>query len=330
MGTERFARIALLCVALMMMVLSGCRSMGIGSVPLDTLKDKYSISDDEFVRVKGIDIHYKDEGKGPVLILFHGICSSLYTWDGWVDELKSSYRIIRMDLPGWGLTGPAEFSMNLDEMIEVIDAFVETLEISSFHLAGNSLGGYFAWNYALRHPGKVTKMILLDPVCYPQTPPWFIRIAKYPYLTYLSRFMMPKWMISMNVDAVYGDPSRIDEETYDLYFDLSLREGNKGSYMDAFRYMAEQSLNESLSHGVSEIKTPVLLMYGEKDKWVSPSQQYLWKKDLPGLTCIVYDGAGHVPMEEIPVRTARDADAFLSGKLLFQERKGRSGSLGSF
>jgi pimeloyl-ACP methyl ester carboxylesterase len=298
-------------LTLMFAFLSGCTSMGIGSISLETLKEKYEVEDSDFMTVQGLDIHYKDEGQGPSLVLFHGICASLYTWDGWANALKDKYRIIRMDLPGWGLTGPAgDDATNLDRMLEIMEEFLRRLGVDSCYLAGNSLGGYFAWNYALRHPEQINKVVLLDPVCYPQDPPWFIQVSGYPLLGILPRYMMPRWMITMNVRAVYGDPSRIEPEMYDLYFDLAMRKGNKNAYIDSFRYMARTCHNESLSEGVSQIQVPVLLMYGAKDKWVPPEQSDLWKRDLPGVECIVYDGAGHVPMEELPIETATDADRF--------------------
>ncbi|MBU1168035.1 MAG: alpha/beta hydrolase [Proteobacteria bacterium] len=304
----------IMCVFLLIVFfMAGCSSMGLGSIPLDTLKKKYAVTEKDFMRVQGIDIHFQDEGTGPVLVLFHGICASLYTWDGWAEALKGKYRIIRLDLPGWGLTGPVgEDAYDLDKMTSVMEEFFEILGIDSFYLAGNSLGGYFAWNYALKHPEQVKRMILLDPVCYPQDPPWFIGLAKYPLLSFLPRYMLPRWMITMNVKAVYGDRKRIDEKLYDLYFDLAMRKGNKGSYMDVFRFMAEECHKDNLSKGVSDIKTPVLLMYGAKDKWVPPEQGDLWKQDLPGVECIIYEGVGHVPMEEIPVQTAQDADLFFN------------------
>ncbi|GAB6095123.1 alpha/beta hydrolase [Desulfatiferula olefinivorans] len=301
------------CFLAALVMVTGCRSMGIGSIPLETLKEKYGVSDSEFMTVQGIDIHYKDEGEGPVLVLLHGICASLYTWDGWVEALKDRYRIIRLDLPGWGLTGPVgNTAVDLEKMTVIMDEFLDRLGVESFYLAGNSLGGYFAWNYALKHPDQVKKTVLLDPVCYPQSPPWFMRVAKYPLLSFLPRRILPKWMITMNVRAVYGDKSRIDPGLYDLYFDMAMREGNKQGYMDVFRYMAGQCSNEALSRGVSEIRVPVLLMYGSRDKWVPPRHGELWKRDLPGVECIIYEGVGHVPMEEVPELTAADADLFFS------------------
>jgi pimeloyl-ACP methyl ester carboxylesterase len=189
------------------------------------------------------------------------------------------------------------------------------LDIDSFYLAGNSMGGYFGWNYAVRHPDQVKKMVLLDPVCYPQSPPWFISVAKYHVLSFFPKHVLPKFLITMNLKAVYGDTKRIDETLYDLYFDMAMREGNKKAYMDSFRFMAHKSKNEALSEGVGRLRMPVLLMYGDKDKWVPPEHATLWKRDLPHVECIVYDGVGHVPMEEIPLRTAKDADQFFSRAL---------------
>lgn len=309
---KRFVvRHARVCLIVLSALLSGCASMGMGSIPLETLKEKYRVFDTDFMTVQGIDIHYKDEGQGPALVLFHGICASLYTWDGWVNVLGDRYRIIRMDLPGWGLTGPAgENSTDLERIMEIMEEFLHRLDVKTFYIAGSSLGGYFAWNYARVHPEQVMKAVLLDPVCYPQDPPWFINLCKFPLLDTVPRYIMPRWMVSMNVRAVYGDKSRITPELYDLYFDLAMREGNKSSYVDIFGYMARQCHDDDLSEGVSQIRVPVLLMYGSKDKWVSPEQSLLWKRDLPGVECIVYDGVGHIPMEELPEETAKDADMF--------------------
>jgi hypothetical protein len=110
---------------------SGYSAMGVGSIPIENLKTKYAVPDSEFIAINGVNIHYKDEGKGPVLLLLHGICASLYTWDGWASELKKHYRIIRLDLPGWGLTGPiGEASVNLNKMMGFISDFLKALDLT--------------------------------------------------------------------------------------------------------------------------------------------------------------------------------------------------------
>ena len=85
----------------------GCTSLGMTTIPLDKLKAKYADVNSKIIEIDGMNIHYKDEGQGPTLILLHGVCASLHTWDGWAERLKSHYRIIRLDIPGFGLTGPA-------------------------------------------------------------------------------------------------------------------------------------------------------------------------------------------------------------------------------
>lgn len=298
---------------LLVVTITGCSSLGIRSVSPEDLQKKYHISDNDFITIDGTRVHYRDEGAGPPLLLLHGICASLFTWDGWNEHLKDKYRVIRLDVPGWGLTGSVgKDAYDIEKMCIFLEKFLAELKIDSCYIAGNSLGGYFAWNYALRHPEQVKKMILLDPVAYPQKVPWFISAAKIPVVRAFPKMMMPKFLISMNVKAVYSDDSKITNELVDLYFDMSMREGNRSSYIDIFRFMAKHCQKESLSTGICDIQTETLLMYGRDDKWISPEQGKLWKKDLPGVRQVVYDGVGHVPMEELPKETALDADRFFS------------------
>lgn len=100
-------KIFLILSACMLMVITGCASMGVTTIPMDKLKAKYADNETKTIQVDGINVYYKDEGQGPTLILLHGVCASLHTWDGWTERLKDHYRIIRIDIPGFGLTGPA-------------------------------------------------------------------------------------------------------------------------------------------------------------------------------------------------------------------------------
>ena len=310
-------KLILILSACMIAATLGCTSLGMNTIPLDQLKAKYADSESQIIQIDDMNIHYKDEGHGPVLILVHGVCASLHTWDGWTQRLKDRYRIIRLDIPGFGLTGPAPDTSfyQIDEAVKLFERLVEEMKLEKFYLAGNSLGGYISWNYALKHPEKVEKLILVDSVGFPQPLPGIIALASFPIIRIYARYIMPRFLFDSAVEQVFGDQSKITDKLKDRYFELAMREGNKGSYVDVFTEMRRMCGNENLSKGIKDLKPPTLVMWGTKDIWIPFKYFENWKKELPTAKFIQYEGAGHTPMEEIPDETARDADLFLSGKI---------------
>ncbi|MDK2777429.1 MAG: alpha/beta hydrolase [Pseudomonadota bacterium] len=299
--------------------LSGCASLGISSRPLSELTQNYTDQDSRFIAVDNLVIHYRDEGQGPVLVLLHGVASSLQTWDGWAEQLQDSFRIIRLDLPAHGLTGPdpAQERYSAGYMVSVLDRFMTRLGITEFSLAGNSLGGYISWNYALAYPQKVQKLILLDAAGYPQDMPFIMNMASWPLVGELSTLMMPRFIIGWNLQAAYGDEDKVTDRLVKRYHDLTLRKGNRSGLVDVLRTMKEQSSNPELGAGVTQVITPTLLMWGEEDDWVPLDIMEQFRRDLPDVRVITYEGVGHMPMEELPVQTARDARSFLQTGQVF-------------
>ena len=279
---------------------------------MDLMK-KYLNENSKFITIDGTKIHYRDEGEGPVLLLLHGICASLHTWDKWVKELKQYYRIIRFDIPGFGFSG----HVNRDEYnpeigVEFLDKFVNLMDLKHFFLVGNSIGGFISWRYTLRYPKKVDKLILIDPVGYNQSLPWLVSFASHPLISPLARRNMPRFFFNIATRQIFGDRSKLTDEIRDRYYDLVMYNQNKNSYVDFFKAMRKLCRSEDLSKGISEIATPTLLMWGTDDKWVPIKYANLWKKNLKNCKFISYDGVGHTPMEEIPKQTAYDAYKFLS------------------
>jgi len=307
----------LILLACMIASTFGCTSLGMNTIPLSKLKDKYADSESKIIKIDDMNIHYKDEGQGPVLILLHGVCSSLHTWDGWTDRLKNRYRIIRLDIPGFGLTGPASDPSlyKIDAAVKLFEKIVAEKRLKKFSLAGNSMGGYIAWKYTLKNPDKVEKLILIDSVGFPQRLPWFISFAGNPFVRPFARHIMPRFMFDKVVYEVYGDKSKVTKKVKDRYFELAMRDGNKDAMIDVFTEFRKQSKDKNLSAGIKSIKPPTLVMWGTKDALIPFKYFESWKKELPSAKFIQYEGAGHIPMEEIPDETARDADLFLSGKL---------------
>lgn len=292
---------------------SGIHAMGFGTFSKEDITEKYTDDDSKWYAYKGLRVHYKDEGEGETIILLHGILSSLHTWDDWTQELKKNYRVIRMDLPGFGVTGPLTDDMKYDkdEFITFLNSFTHMLELDSFALAGNSLGGYFSAHYASTYPDRVSKLILLDPVAYPQDVPWAIKMANMPGIWHMSKKVVPPWLISMNVEEVYGDKTRIKPEHMKRYIQLSMGKENRKSYAEVLKLIYEKSKPGKEQFPFNQITAPTLLMWGEADKWVPTTQIPHWERDITNTQTIIYPGVGHVPMEEYPKQSVKDAIKFM-------------------
>ncbi|MGH8436771.1 MAG: alpha/beta fold hydrolase [Pseudomonas sp.] len=300
---------------------AGFARLGFGALPLERLKARYANTDSgsRFIELDGFNVHYRDEGSRdkPVLVLIHGVVASLHTWDGWINAFAANYRIIRFDVPGFGLTGPARDGVyGAERMVSIFGLLLDYLGVNKAVVAGNSLGGFIAWNFALAQPQRVEKLILIDPAGYHmQKVPLMIAAAALPGATWAMPLWMPRALIAQGIKEVYGEPGRIKAGVIDRYYDLSRRPGNRRAMMDIFRVLLK--VNREELHGtparVAEIKAPTLLMWGERDRWISPTHVPLWQRDLPGIQVKTYPGVGHIPMEEIPEQSAADALRFLQG-----------------
>ncbi|KRW62670.1 alpha/beta fold hydrolase [Pseudomonas sp. TTU2014-080ASC] len=299
---------------------TGLARFGFGELPLAGLINRYGHpqSGSCYVELDDFTVHYRDEGCAdkPVVVMMHGVASSLHTWDEWVPFFQDNYRVIRLDLPGFGLTGaPSKGGGYFAErMLGVLMMLLDHLGVEKASLIGNSLGGYIAWNFALAHPQRVEKLVLIDPAGYPMRKvPWMIASAALPGATLAMPLWMPRALISQAMREVYGDPGRVKPGVVDRYYDLSRRPGNRRAMMEIFRVLLQVNRNELQNSAtrIAAVKAPALLLWGELDRWISPEHVALWQRDLPGIRVVTYPGVGHIPMEEIPEQSAADTLAFL-------------------
>ena len=312
---KRLARIAAAGAGLLLA--AGATFVGIAWAPdrpVESLVARWAPPPSRFVAIDGLQAHVRDEGvrddPEPVVLL-HGTSASLHTWDGWVGELKGTRRVIRADLPGFGLTGPTpDGRYDIGAYTRFVVALLDALGVQKAVLAGNSLGGYIAWKTAVDHPQRVSRLILVDAAGYAfesASVPLGFRLARIPALEPLIVRLLTRGMIESSVRNVYGDPSKVTPELVDRYYKLTLRAGNRAAVVARFG----QTRNGEFENQVARLKQPTLVLWGGRDRLIPPEYARRFGKDIAGSTLVVFDALGHVPHEEDPAATVRAARAFL-------------------
>jgi pimeloyl-ACP methyl ester carboxylesterase len=276
---------------------------GYRDIPLTELKAKYAQSPSAFISIDGMDVHYRDEGNPTdtiPIVLIHGTASSLHTFDNWTATLKNNRRVLRMDIPGFGLTGPfVNQQYSIANYASFIDHFLVVKGVKKCILAGNSLGGHIAWQFAVKYPDKVAKLILIDASGYPiesEDVPIAFKIASTPVLNKIMTFITPRFVVRSSVENVYADKTKVTDALVDRYFDLTLRAGNRQALVDRMKL-------EKVPNAFTLIKTiqqPTLILWGAEDLLITTQSAYRFQKDLPNSTLQILKNVGHVPMEESP------------------------------
>lgn len=283
---------------------------------VDSLKARWAAAPSQFISLQGMQVHLRDEGPRDdpePIVLIHGTSASLHTWDGWTEALKAQRRVIRMDLPGFGLTGPAaDDDYRMGRYADFMVALLDALGVRRAVLAGNSLGGGIAWHTAVRHPERVSRLVLVDATGYPlqsTSVPLGFRLAQIDALQPLMRQLLPRRMIESSVRNVYAQTDKVTPELVDRYYELTLREGNRQSL--AQRLKLREADAQSAGQ-IPSIVQPTLILWGAQDRLIPEPSGQRFHQDIRGSQYVVLDGVGHVPQEEAPERSVRELLKFLA------------------
>ncbi len=288
----------------------------------ESLVARWAPPPSDFIEVQGQVVHLRDEGprSDPLpIVLIHGTGASLHTWEGWATALKGQRRVIRFDLPGFGLTGPWSDSFTGtypheryqgDAYARFTLALLDTLQVQRAVLAGNSLGGEVAWRTAFLAPQRVASLVLVDasgPAFTPLLVPVGFRIARLPVLNRVMEVLLPRPLVARSVAEVYGNPARVSDELVDRYFELTLREGNRRALSTRLQHLQAGEDAER----IATLKLPTLILWGGRDRLIPPSVAQQFQQQISGSQLVVFDALGHVPQEEDPAATVAAVKQFL-------------------
>ncbi|HSW14236.1 MAG TPA: alpha/beta hydrolase [Solimonas sp.] len=283
-------------------------------VPVSQLQARWAKPPSQFVEIGGIKVHLRDEGPqddAVPVILLHGTSSSLHTWDGWAAGLSKERRVIRVDLPGFGLTGPApDGDYSIAAYMRFMEALFTHFGKEGYIVAGNSFGGRLAWESALSLSSWVQKIVLVDAAGYPpksESVPLGFRVAQVPVLNQLADSVLPRSLIASSLRNVYGDPAKVSDELVDRYYDLTRREGNRKALVQRF----EQAPSGDGSGRIRVLTLPTLILWGGRDRLIPPESATRFHREISGSELVMFDDLGHVPQEEDPQRTLQPVLGFL-------------------
>ncbi|MES2818532.1 MAG: alpha/beta fold hydrolase [Pseudomonadota bacterium] len=280
----------------------------------EALQPRWAPSPSQFVTIDGLAVHLRDQGRrdDPLpLVLLHGTSASLHTWEGWVQALAPERRVISLDLPGFGLTGPfADEDYRIERYSAFLAQLLDRLEVPKVIVAGNSFGGQLAWQFALDYPQRAHQLILVDAAGYPREArevPLGFRLAQVPLLRPLMTRVLPRSMIEASVRSVYGDPDKVTAALVERYYELTLRAGNR----DALHQRFEQVPAGQHQARIAELRVPTLILWGGRDQLIPPSHGERFKQAIPGSRLVLFDALGHVPHEEDPGLTVAAVRGFI-------------------
>jgi pimeloyl-ACP methyl ester carboxylesterase len=320
---KRLGRILLIFLAVLLVVVL----VGPFLVPVPPLEDTIppedlADPDSHFVDVDGLRVHYKMAGQGePVLILLHGFAASTFSWREVMGPLAGQATTVAFDRPAFGLTErpmPGEWSgqnpYTTAAQADLTVALMDCLGVDRAVLVGNSAGGTVALLTALRHPERVSALVLVDPAIYTgggRFPTWVQPLLRTPQMRRIGPLLaraIQKWGYEFGRSA-WHDPSGFTDEIWAGY----TRPLQAENWDRALWELTAASRPLNLEARLDQVRPPVLVITGDDDRIVPTAQSVRLASELPGAELVVIPDCGHVPHEECP-------QAFLDAVQRFLDR----------
>ena len=245
----------------------------------------------------------------PAILLLHGFGASLQAWDDWTPALEKNLRVLRIDIPGFGLSGPA-VNQDYSDAADVarVIAVMDQLGVQQVIVAGHSMGGRIAWNLAAAHPERVSQLVLISPDGFPDPNAKSDKTYEVPALLGLLPYSLPKWALRMGgVAPAFADDSQLTPQMMQRYHDMMLAPGVRTALLERMR----QTRNSAPVSRLQSIKVPTLLLWGEKDAFIPVSNAQDYLKAMPQAKLVTLPGVGHVLHEEAPQVSVQLVTEFL-------------------
>lgn len=238
----------------------------------------------------------------PPIVLLHGIGHwTQAAWDRMAPLLAGDYRLVALDLPGFGESSKPDVRYDLAFFTRVLGALVDRLPLVRFALVGNSLGGLIAASYAAEHPERVSVLALIAPAGFLRTPGVVTRVFALAPLLERLRLRTPRWIVRRTIRAATHDPTVIGEDVYERAYVLTqdplVRRAFGRVYAGARREVLDMRTLHARFAGYAG---PALLFWGRHDRYLPVAGLERARRVYPQAAVTALEHCGHLPQVEDP------------------------------
>lgn len=264
-----------------------------------------------FLKVGGQLVHIEQAGSGEPVILLHGFGASTYSWRNVMPALAASFRVIAIDLNGFGYTQrPRTFeSYTREGQAGLVLGVMDALGLRSTHLMGHSYGGGLSLFLASRHPERVRSLVLVDSSAPTYADDRRSRAASLKPLLglYLRSLVLRPGTVRRALLHSFYDDSLVTPELVHEYYERLRVEG----VVDAYYGLTAPTRTPSEPVELEKIRVPALIVWGAEDRLISAEAGRRAAARMPDSEFALMEGVGHVPMEEKPEELVRLVLPFL-------------------
>ena len=248
--------------------------------------------------INGVDLNYEISGQGEAIVFLHGYTGSTQDWANQMSALSPKYKVVALDCRGHGKSAAPsrEEDYSVKILAEDVFSLLQMLNIEKCCLAGHSLGGFTALQFAVEHQDMLTGLVLVD-----TSSGQFARDPNYAQLSQkLHELARTQGLeAAFEYDAA-NNPQRVERfQKHPEQREITRRKMLQTS-VDGYIYMSRAIGKwEPLTSRLSEIKVPALIFWGDEDlPFTEPSR--IMKEGIPDSELVTVRGAGHNPHEEAP------------------------------
>lgn len=244
------------------------------------------------VELDGMKVHFRRAGRGPTVVLLHGSGSSLDIFDAATPVLADRFDVVRLDLPGFGVTGPRpDRDYSIGAYVSFLDRCADALDVGRFMVAGHSFGGQIAWTYALAHPDRLTGLVLMNATGYPdKSVPLVLRLARNPLTRPLVRHLGSRAATRKSLVRLAGPGSSVvDDAMVDRVHAFTSPPDAKQAFID---FAGTEQPDRTAELG--DISIPTLVLRSD----LVDGQHF--GRDIPGCSEVLLPDVGHLMPAEAP------------------------------